>query len=477
MNGNMDQYHVFRVFQQNFIVDKRFQLIKGLGQGAYGIVCSAKYLDGEEGEDKVAIKKITNIFSKKILCKRALREIKLLHHFRGHKNITCLYDLDVVPDANGNFNEIYLYEELMECDMHQIIRSGQPLTDAHYQSFVYQILCGLKYIHSADVLHRDLKPGNLLVNADCELKICDFGLARGYSSDPAKNNGFMTEYVATRWYRAPEIILSFQGYTKAIDMWSVGCVLAELLGGATIFKGKDYVDQLNQVLRVLGTPDEKTVESIKSPRARAYIRSLPYMPRIPFETLYPNASPLALDLLGKMLTLDPQQRISVDQALEHPYLEVWHDPNDEPVCPRKFDFSFEEVDDLQRMKKIIVDEVASFREYVRKPLEEQERIYQEEQEEQHQKQQEEKRQQQQFQQQQQNQSPGLPQQFQSPEQYDQSQFEYLQSPSHPSMVSSLQTPTDISRNDTDMPPRPEEVTDNGQMDLEHELVYGADRYN
>lgn len=103
----------------------------------------------------------------------------------------------------------------MECDLAAIIRSGQPLTDAHFQSFVYQILCGLKYIHSANVLHRDLKPGNLLVNADCELKICDFGLARGFSQDPDENRGYMTEYVATRWYRAPEIMLSFQSYTKA----------------------------------------------------------------------------------------------------------------------------------------------------------------------------------------------------------------------------------------------------------------------
>src|SRR5271168_1949795 len=95
------------------------------------------------------------------------------------------------------------------------IRSGQPLTDAHFQSFLYQTLCGLKYIHSANVLHRDLKPGNLLVNADCELKICDFGLARGFSIDPEENAGYMTEYVATRWYRAPEIMLSFQSYTKA----------------------------------------------------------------------------------------------------------------------------------------------------------------------------------------------------------------------------------------------------------------------
>ena len=111
--------------------------------------------------------------------------------------------------------------ELMECDLAAIIRSGQPLTDAHFQSFIYQILCGLKYIHSANVLHRDLKPGNLLVNADCELKICDFGLARGYSPGGGNNNargaanqGFMTEYVATRWYRAPEIMLSFANYVR-----------------------------------------------------------------------------------------------------------------------------------------------------------------------------------------------------------------------------------------------------------------------
>jgi mitogen-activated protein kinase 7 len=136
-----------------------------------------------------------------------------------------------------NFNETYLYEgayvrhvlwymtnilaELMECDLAAIIRSGQPLTDAHFQSFIYQILCGLKYIHSANVLHRDLKPGNLLVNADCELKICDFGLARGFSVDPEENAGYMTEYVATRWYRAPEIMLSFQSYTKASMLPSI----------------------------------------------------------------------------------------------------------------------------------------------------------------------------------------------------------------------------------------------------------------
>ncbi|KAF5127383.1 Mitogen-activated protein kinase spm1 [Metarhizium anisopliae] len=363
---------VFKVFNQDFIVDERYTVTKELGQGAYGIVCAAVNNQTSEG---VAIKKVTNVFSKKILAKRALREIKLLQHFRGHRNvgqpgpsrhvalITCLYDMDIPrPDT---FNETYLYEELMECDLAAIIRSGQPLTDAHFQSFIYQILCGLKYIHSANVLHRDLKPGNLLVNADCELKICDFGLARGFSVDPEENAGYMTEYVATRWYRAPEIMLSFQSYTKAIDVWSVGCILAELLGGRPFFKGRDYVDQLNQILHILGTPNEETLARIGSPRAQEYVRNLPFMPKKSFPGLFPQANPDALDLLDKMLTFDPSSRISVEQALEHPYLHIWHDASDEPDCPTTFNFDFEVIDDVGEMRRVILDEVMRFRQLVR----------------------------------------------------------------------------------------------------------------
>ncbi|EZF28407.1 CMGC/MAPK protein kinase, partial [Trichophyton interdigitale H6] len=315
--------------------------------------------------DGVAIKKVTNVFSKRILAKRALREIKLLQHFRGHRNITCLYDMDIPRPEN--FNEVYLYEELMECDLAAIIRSGQPLTDAHFQSFIYQILCGLKYIHSANVLHRDLKPGNLLVNADCELKICDFGLARGFSIDPDENAGYMTEYVATRWYRAPEIMLSFPSYTKAIDVWSVGCILAELLGGRPFFKGRDYVDQLNQILHYLGTPTEETLCRIGSPRAQEYVRNLPYMHKQPFDRLFPNANPDALHLLDRMLAFDPSSRISVEEALEHRYLHIWHDASDEPNCPTPFDFHFEVVDDVQEMRRMILNEVQRFRDHVRQP--------------------------------------------------------------------------------------------------------------
>jgi mitogen-activated protein kinase 7 len=240
------------------MLDKRYKIIREIGSGAYGIVCAAKDLEAEpkSANEEVAIKKVQRVFEKSILAKRALREIKLLRHFQNHENITSILDMDIADITN--FNEIYLIQELMEADLHQIIRSEQPLTDAHFQYFIYQICRGLKYIHSANVLHRDLKPGNLLVNADCELKICDFGLARGLSDS---SSGFMTEYVATRWYRAPEIMLSFKSYTKAIDMWSVGCIFAELLGGKPLFKGRDYVDQLNQILNILGTPDDATLKS------------------------------------------------------------------------------------------------------------------------------------------------------------------------------------------------------------------------
>ena len=148
-------------------------------------------------------------------------------------------------------------------------------------------------------------------------------------------------------------------------MWSVGCILAELLGGRPFFKGRDYVDQLNQILHYLGTPNEETLSRIGSPRAQEYVRNLPFMPKVTFQRLFPNANPDALDLLDRMLAFDPSSRISVEDALEHRYLHIWHDASDEPSCPTTFDFGFEVVEEVPEMRKMILDEVLRFRQQVR----------------------------------------------------------------------------------------------------------------
>ncbi|KAL5531716.1 hypothetical protein ACEPAG_4593 [Sanghuangporus baumii] len=355
-------YHaLFSSFGKVFHVEKRWKMIRDMGSGAYGVVISAA--DEISGET-VAIKLVTRVFEKTSLAKRALREITLLRHFANHENITGLIDVDAI---SKDFNEIYLFLEPMEADLHQIIKSGQTLTNEHVQYFVYQILRGMKYVHSASVVHRDLKPGNLLVNADCELKICDFGLARGFNSRPDEFATHMTEYVATRWYRAPEIMLAFRRYNQAIDVWSIGCILAELILGRPLFKGKDYVDQLNKILDVLGTPDEPILKRIGSEKAQAYVRSLPCRKTVPFSKLMPNADPQAIDLLTKMLAFDPDQRITVTQALEHPWLASYHDVNDEPECPTPYNkwHDIEKLETIEDFREALWNEIQEYRKEVR----------------------------------------------------------------------------------------------------------------
>ena len=345
----------FMVCGTRFDVDSRYTLIKPIGHGAYGVVCSAT--DNKTGE-KVAIKKINKAFEHLTDTKRTLREIKILLHFT-HENVIRIKDI-LRPVAPDRFDDVYIVSELMDTDLHQIIASPQPLTDDHCQYFLYQILRALKYIHSAHVLHRDLKPSNLLLNGNCDLKVCDFGLAR--VAHPEENHaGFLTEYVATRWYRAPEIMLSWKEYTKAIDVWSVGCIFAELLGRKPLFPGKDYIHQLNLITDVIGTPGEEDIQYIQSEKARRYIRAMPYKPRIPPEKIYPNANPLAIDMLQGLLVFNPSRRITVDDALAHPYLGSLHDSSDEPLAHASFSFDFEKrALDAPTLKQLIATEMLRF---------------------------------------------------------------------------------------------------------------------
>jgi len=210
-------------------------------------------------------------------------------------------------------------------------------------------------LHGLSIVHRDLKPSNILLNGNCDLKICDFGLAR--VANPEDHAGFLTAYVATRWYRAPEIMLSWREYTNAVDMWSVGCMLAEIIGRKPLFPGRDYIHQLKLVTDTIGTPSSEDIQYINSARARRYIESLPPKAKVEMGTLFPAASEVLRDLLDRMLIFDPRRRITVEEALEHPYLTSLHDPEDEPTCASVFYFPFEHQEpNAQQLRQLILEE-------------------------------------------------------------------------------------------------------------------------
>lgn len=296
-----------------------------VGSGAYGAVCSA--IDKRSGE-KVAIKKLSRPFQSEIFAKRAYRELLLLKHMQ-HENVIGLLDVFTPASSLRSFHEFYLVMPFMQTDLQKIM--GMEFSEDKIQYLVYQMLKGLK----------DLKPGNLAVNEDCELKILDFGLARLADAE-------MTGYVVTRWYRAPEVILSWMHYNQTVDIWSVGCIMAEMLTGKTLFKGKDYLDQLTQILKVTGVPGTEFVQKLNDKAAKAYIQSLPQSPKKDFSQLFPRASPQAADLLEKMLELDVDKRLTASQALTHPFFEPFRDPEEETEA-QKFDDSLEH-------EKLTVDE-------------------------------------------------------------------------------------------------------------------------
>lgn len=330
-------------------VPERYQSLAPVGSGAYGQVCSA--FDSVRNF-KVAIKKLARPFQSAIHAKRTYRELRLLKHM-NHENVIGLLDVFTPSTTLDDFQDVYLVTHLMGADLNNIIKT-QRLTDDHVQFLVYQILRGLKYIHSAGIIHRDLKPSNIAVNEDCELKILDFGLARQAEVE-------MTGYVATRWYRAPEIMLNWMHYNQTVDIWSVGCIMAELITSRTLFPGTDHIDQLTRTMKIVGTPDDSLLSRIMSEEARNYIRSLPMMRKKNFKEVFGGASSEAVDLLEKMLELDADKRPTATEALAHPYLAQYADPTDEPTADA-YDETFEDKDySVAEWKRLVYEEVQTFR--------------------------------------------------------------------------------------------------------------------
>ena len=367
--------HSFTIAGSEFIVDERYEYIKQIGVGAYGVVISCY---DKKTNRNVAIKKVGNAFEDLIDAKRIVREIKLLRYFK-HDNIISLIDIQKPPKRTG-FEDIYIITDLMETDLHRVIYSRQELTDDHIQYFIYQILRGVLYMHSANIIHRDLKPANILANKNCDLKICDLGLGRAevYDYDEKKvtkktkkkskndesdseEDPELTEYVITRWYRAPEVILCPSHYAKAVDIWSVGCIFAELLGRQPLFPGDHYLDQIQKIIAVTGTPKMEELDFIQKKEAKEFFLKLVKRTKLTWTSLFPNANPIALDLLEKMLTFNPKKRYTVDQCISHPYFEGLHDPEQEPITTSKFDWTFDAVKlTKENLQSMIYDESLYF---------------------------------------------------------------------------------------------------------------------
>ncbi|XP_072959637.1 mitogen-activated protein kinase 10-like [Typha angustifolia] len=336
----------------------RYKIQEVIGKGSYGLVCSA--IDVQNGE-KVAIKKIHDIFEHISDAARILREIKLLRLLR-HPDIVEIKHI-MLPPSKKDFKDIYVVFELMESDLHQVIKANDDLTKEHYQFFLYQMLRALKYIHTANVYHRDLKPKNILANANCKLKICDFGLARVAFTD-TPTTIFWTDYVATRWYRAPELCGSFYSkYTPAIDIWSIGCIFAEVLTGKPLFPGKNVVHQLDLMTDLLGTPCLDTISRVRNEKARKYLSSMRKKQPVPFSQKFPNTDPLALKLLERLLAFDPKDRPTAEEALADPYFsglgKIEREPSCQPISKMEFEFERRRVT-KEDIKELIFREILEY---------------------------------------------------------------------------------------------------------------------
>lgn len=368
--------------------------------------------DLHQDRELVAIKRCRQVFEDLIDCKRILREVAILADL-NHKNVVRISDLHVPTDMN-TWTELYMVMELCDTDLKKLCKQDVTLSQLHVDLLLYNLLCGLKYIHSAGIYHRDLKPANCFVNQDCTVKIGDFGLSRAIAAYEPEDNlavfphtprgdddaagskdsttggkkvfphtqrlpQHLTGHVVTRWYRAPELILLQENYTEAIDVWSAGCIYAELLGtlpgsnhmdrpplfpGSSCFplsphhkhktdykyhtQGKE--DMLNKIFNILGSPSPEEIETLDRDDAKRYLRCFETRTGEGLREQFPKSVVLtdkSVDLLEKMLRFSPTTRVSVPDALSHEiFAEKIRDAAKETVAPKKIVLEFEKEKNL-----------------------------------------------------------------------------------------------------------------------------------
>jgi len=297
-----------------------FEKTEQVGEGTYGQVYKAK---NKETGEVVALKRVRMDNEKEGFPITAIREIKILKVL-NHKNIVRLKE--IVTSKGSDYNQgkgsIYMVMEFCDHDLTGLTDAGQKFTVPQIKCYMKQLLEGLAYCHAQKVLHRDIKGSNLLISNDGQLKLADFGLARAYDNEKSK---VYTNRVITLWYRPPELLLGATAYGPSIDMWSAGCIFAELLMRKPILPGKNEFEQIDLIFKLLGTPDEQAWPKCKDYQYYDLIMSqTPRKYQSRFEEKFGSLEPLAKDLLRKLLAMDPENRINADDALDHSYF--WSDP-------------------------------------------------------------------------------------------------------------------------------------------------------
>ena len=336
-----------------------FEVLQQIGRGSYGTVLAAR--DLKQGQI-YAIKKIENPFTHRSVVRQTLRELKILR-LLNHENILSLEKV-LPPKSLEEFSDIYIVTPLMETDLFSLIyQSKQVLQVDHIKLILYQIFRGLKYQHSAKIIHRDLKPRNILVNSNCEVKICDYGLARFYGDSTANSNSnLMTDYVVSRWYRAPELLLGNEVYDEKVDVWAVGCIMAEIFLRRPLFKGNDWKDQLLLILKHFPNYDDNNLSFIENLNAVAFIKEHMFGEYRSIANYFDGSDmdSTGFDLLLRLLAFDPHKRLSIERALEHPFFKDLHYPLDEPsrspVDEKEFDFEGQPLSKTQ-LKQLIYNEI------------------------------------------------------------------------------------------------------------------------
>ncbi|GAA5990243.1 hypothetical protein JCM11641_001796 [Rhodosporidiobolus odoratus] len=287
----------------NAAIQDKYTKDKKVGEGTYAVVYLGKELSTGR---MVAIKKIKVGQFKDGLDMSAIREVKFLRELR-HNNVIELLD---VFSSKSNLN---LVLEFLTTDLEAVIRDKALIfQQADIKSWMLMTLKGLDFCHRNWILHRDMKPNNLLIAADGTLKVADFGLAREYADEGAK----MTCQVVTRWYRCPELLLGARSYSTGVDQWAAGCILAELMLRVPFMAAESDIEQLNVIFSALGTPDEGLWPGLSKLSNGAVWEK---KPRSDLKMLFSAASPEAVDLLEKLLMYDPRRRITAKASLEHPY--------------------------------------------------------------------------------------------------------------------------------------------------------------